>query len=61
MVEQLEIPALLLDEAWVNLNVERMRYRVWQLGVSFRPFQDEQVLRCDAPYEECGCGSMAEC
>ncbi|MCY0854808.1 hypothetical protein [Cupriavidus sp. D39] len=61
MVEQLETPALLLDEARMNLNIERMRYRVWQLGVSFRPFQDEQVLRCDAPYEERGCGSMAEC
>src|SRR2546425_1308988 len=36
-LEQLETPALLLDEARMDRNIERMRNRVRQLGVSFRP------------------------
>ncbi|HEY2254004.1 MAG TPA: DSD1 family PLP-dependent enzyme [Variovorax sp.] len=36
-LEQLETPALLLDEARMDRNIERMRKRVRQLGVSFRP------------------------
>ncbi|MDF3836632.1 DSD1 family PLP-dependent enzyme [Cupriavidus basilensis] len=37
MLEQLETPALLLDEARMDRNIERMRNRVRRLGVSFRP------------------------
>ena len=36
-LEQLETPALLLDEARMSRNIERMRTRVRKLGVSFRP------------------------
>ncbi len=34
---QLETPALLLDEAVMDRNIERMRGRLRQLGVAFRP------------------------
>jgi len=37
MLEQLESPALLLDEARMDRNIERMRKRVRDLGVAFRP------------------------
>jgi D-serine deaminase-like pyridoxal phosphate-dependent protein len=36
-LEQLETPALLLDEARMDRNIERMREQVRRLGVSFRP------------------------
>jgi D-serine deaminase-like pyridoxal phosphate-dependent protein len=37
MLETLETPALLLDEARMQRNVERMQSRMNQLGVAFRP------------------------
>jgi D-serine deaminase-like pyridoxal phosphate-dependent protein len=37
VLEQLETPALLLDEARMNRNIERMRNQMRRLGVSFRP------------------------
>ncbi|MBT2324839.1 DSD1 family PLP-dependent enzyme [Variovorax paradoxus] len=37
LLEQLETPALLLDEVRMNRNIERMRAQVRRLGVSFRP------------------------
>lgn len=36
-IEQLETPALLLDEARMQRNIERMRSRLQRLGVGFRP------------------------
>ena len=36
-LEQLETPALLLDEARMERNIERMRRQVQRLGVGFRP------------------------
>jgi D-serine deaminase-like pyridoxal phosphate-dependent protein len=36
-LEQLETPALLLDEARMDRNIERMRSQARRLGVSFRP------------------------
>jgi D-serine deaminase-like pyridoxal phosphate-dependent protein len=36
-LEQLETPALLLDEARMDRNIERMRSQLRRLGVSFRP------------------------
>jgi D-serine deaminase-like pyridoxal phosphate-dependent protein len=36
-LEQLETPALLLDQARMDRNIERMRGRARALGVSFRP------------------------
>jgi D-serine deaminase-like pyridoxal phosphate-dependent protein len=36
-LEQLETPALLLDEARMDRNIERMRRQVERLGVAFRP------------------------
>ena len=36
-IEQLETPALLLDERRMQRNIERMRSQVRRLGVSFRP------------------------
>jgi D-serine deaminase-like pyridoxal phosphate-dependent protein len=36
-LEQLETPALLLDEARMDRNIERMRSQLRPLGVSFRP------------------------
>jgi D-serine deaminase-like pyridoxal phosphate-dependent protein len=36
-LEQLETPALLLDESRMDRNIERMRKQVRRLGVSFRP------------------------
>ncbi|GAB3661382.1 DSD1 family PLP-dependent enzyme [Ramlibacter alkalitolerans] len=36
-LEQLETPALLLDEAQMQRNIERMRSRLRRLGVGFRP------------------------
>jgi D-serine deaminase-like pyridoxal phosphate-dependent protein len=36
-LEQLETPALLLDEQRMQRNIERMRSQVQRLGVSFRP------------------------
>ena len=36
-LEQLETPALLLDEAQMERNIARMREQVRRLGVSFRP------------------------
>jgi D-serine deaminase-like pyridoxal phosphate-dependent protein len=36
-LEQLETPALLLDEAQMDRNILRMRKRLRQLGVGFRP------------------------
>ena len=36
-MEQLETPALLLDEARMERNIERMREQVRKLGVTFRP------------------------
>lgn len=36
-LEQLETPALLLDERRMQRNIERMREQVRRLGVSFRP------------------------
>lgn len=36
-LEQLETPALLLDEALMDRNIERMRSQARRLGVSFRP------------------------
>ena len=36
-LEQLETPALLLDEAQMERNIERMRARLRHLGVGFRP------------------------
>ncbi len=36
-LEQLHTPALLLDEARMDRNIERMREQVRRLGVSFRP------------------------
>jgi D-serine deaminase-like pyridoxal phosphate-dependent protein len=36
-LERLETPALLLDEARMDRNIERMRRQVQQLGVAFRP------------------------
>lgn len=36
-LEQLETPALLLDEARMERNIERMRGQMRRLGVSFRP------------------------
>ena len=35
--DQLETPALLLDEAQMDRNIERMRSRLRRLGVAFRP------------------------
>jgi D-serine deaminase-like pyridoxal phosphate-dependent protein len=37
VLEQLETPALLLDEARMDRNIERMRNRMRRLGMSFRP------------------------
>jgi D-serine deaminase-like pyridoxal phosphate-dependent protein len=37
VLEQLETPALLLDEARMDRNIERMRSRLRDFGVSFRP------------------------
>jgi len=37
VLEQLETPALLLDEARMDRNIERMRSHLRRLGVSFRP------------------------
>ncbi len=37
MLDQLETPALLLDEAQMDRNIDRMRSRLRQLGVAFRP------------------------
>ncbi len=37
VLEQLETPALLLDEARMDRNIERMRSQIRRLGVSFRP------------------------
>lgn len=37
LLEQLETPALLLDEARMDRNIERMRSRMRGLGVTFRP------------------------
>jgi len=37
VLEQLETPALLLDEARMDRNIERMRSQMRHLGVSFRP------------------------
>ncbi|MBC7732257.1 MAG: DSD1 family PLP-dependent enzyme [Bacteriovorax sp.] len=37
LLEQLETPALLLDEARMERNIARMRSRMQALGVSFRP------------------------
>ena len=37
ILEQLETPALLLDEARMDRNIERMRSQLRHLGVSFRP------------------------
>jgi D-serine deaminase-like pyridoxal phosphate-dependent protein len=36
-IEQLETPALLLDEAQMQRNIDRMRSRLRRLGVAFRP------------------------
>jgi D-serine deaminase-like pyridoxal phosphate-dependent protein len=36
-LDKLETPALLLDEAQMDRNIERMRSRLRQLGVAFRP------------------------
>ena len=36
-ITQLETPALLLDEARMQRNIERMRRQVQRLGVAFRP------------------------
>jgi D-serine deaminase-like pyridoxal phosphate-dependent protein len=36
-LEQLETPALLLDEARMDRNIERMRSQLRRLGVTFRP------------------------
>ena len=36
-LDQLETPALLLDEAQMDRNIERMRNRLRRLGVAFRP------------------------
>ncbi len=36
-LDRLETPALLLDEAAMDRNIERMRSRLRQLGVGFRP------------------------
>lgn len=36
-LDQLETPALLLDEARMQRNIDRMRSRLQRLGVSFRP------------------------
>ena len=36
-LDRLETPALLLDEAVMDRNIERMRSRLRQLGVAFRP------------------------
>ena len=36
-LDRLETPALLLDEAAMDRNIERMRGRLRQLGVAFRP------------------------
>lgn len=36
-LDQLETPALLLDEAQMDRNIERMRSRLRRLGVAFRP------------------------
>ncbi len=36
-LEQLETPALILDEARMDRNIERMRSHLRRLGVSFRP------------------------
>ena len=35
LLEQLETPALLLDEAQMDRNIARMRERMASLGVSF--------------------------
>ena len=37
LLEQLETPALILDEARMDRNIERMRSHLRRLGVSFRP------------------------
>ena len=37
VLEQLETPALLLDEARMDRNIERMRSHLRRLGVAFRP------------------------
>jgi D-serine deaminase-like pyridoxal phosphate-dependent protein len=37
LLEQLETPALLLDEARMDRNIERMRSKLRRLGVTFRP------------------------
>ena len=37
VLEQLKTPALLLDEARMDCNIERMRSRLRDFGVSFRP------------------------
>ena len=37
VLEQLETPALILDEARMDRNIERMRSHLRRLGVSFRP------------------------
>jgi D-serine deaminase-like pyridoxal phosphate-dependent protein len=37
VLEQLETPALLLDEARMDRNIERMRSHLRRLGVGFRP------------------------
>lgn len=37
LIEQLETPALLLDEAQMERNIARMRAQVAKLGVTFRP------------------------
>ncbi|OGB04386.1 MAG: alanine racemase [Burkholderiales bacterium RIFCSPHIGHO2_12_FULL_61_11] len=37
VLEQLETPALILDEARMDRNIERMRSQMRRLGVSFRP------------------------
>ena len=37
VLEQLETPALLLDEARMDRNIERMRSQMRRLGVAFRP------------------------
>lgn len=37
VMEQLETPALILDEAKMDRNIERMRSHLRSLGVSFRP------------------------
>ena len=36
-LDRLETPALLLDEAQMDRNIERMRSRLRELGVAFRP------------------------